>query len=652
MTHKFSFKIIALLGILALTLSLNGQGNGQVEDQDHYCNKISTARNLFNPLLRNNPLTESYDLKYYRFEWMIDPAVYAIAGKATPYFKVLQDGFKEINFDFSKSLVIDSIIWHNKKLEFSQPGTYQLNIKFAESLAMGSTDSMTIAYHGVPPSGGFGSFIQSTHNGEPVLWTLSEPFGAQDWWPCKNGLDDKIDSIDVIITTQPRFRAASNGSLVSELSLPSGLKSYHWKHKYAIAPYLIAIAVTNYTAYTDDVLLSDGTVMPMLNYVYPEDLSAARKGTADNVKVLQFYDSLFVAYPFKTEKYGHAQFGWGGGMEHQTMSFVINYGWGLLAHELGHQWFGDFVTCGDWEDIWLNEGFATYLEGLTRERYPQAPNDWYNWKAGKVNSITSGNNGSVKVDDATNVNRIFSSRLSYNKGSYLLHMLRWKLGDDHFYGGLRNYLHDRAYKYARTGDLKSHLEQISGQNLTEFFKDWYEGQGFPTYKVVWDQQTDRLLIKLLQTSSHPSVSFYEMPVALRLRGEGKELMVRLENDANGQIFSLNPDFNVEQVEFDPALWLAAKASVVKEGIISGTKNVLDKNVNIYPNPIIQAVTVQIAGHEFSQFIITDISGKFIKSGNLAGQKTDIDLNTLVPGKYFITITDGKNEVTKELIKSE
>jgi len=618
--------------------------------KEHYCNKAHASANRFGPGIFTNPLTENYDLKYYRFEWEIDPAVYAIKGTATPYFTVLSDTFDQIHFDFSKELIVDSIKWKGQKLMFTQPESYLLTIDFPSPLQKGGLDSISISYHGMPPSGGFGSFIQSSHAGEPALWTLSEPFGAQDWWPCKNGLDDKIDSIDVIVTTPEKYRAASNGSLVSEINANGGLKQYHWKHRYAIAPYLVAISVTNYVAYTDDVLLSDGSVMPMVNYVYPENLESAKIGTKDNVKVLQYYDSLFVAYPFSKEKYGHAQFGWGGGMEHQTMSFVVNYGWGLLAHELAHQWFGDLVTCGDWEDIWLNEGFATYLEGLSRERYPQSQNDWYNWKAGRINSIVSNAGGSVKVDDPTNINRIFSSRLSYSKGSYLLHMLRWKLGDVYFFQALRDYLNERSYKFAKTPDLKAHLESVSGQDLDEYFRDWYEGQGYPIYQVSWDQEQDRVLIQLNQSTSHASVSFFEMPVPLRLSGEGKELILKLENTFSGQIFQVIPDFKVEKVEFDPELWLLAKSTVQNTDIISGSEDVKNDDIKIYPNPVQNILVIENPEEIYSSLLISDAHGKVVRSEKLSGVKSNIDFSKLPAGQYFIRLQGVKENKTVEVIK--
>lgn len=642
MNHTFSGM---MLQILAASIVVIFSHTARAQDDEHYCHRSESARHIISGDFRTSPLTEDYDLRYYRFEWYIDPAVNAIKGTATPYFTVVGDGFAEIHFDFSSSLVIDSITWHGQRLTYEQLEDYLLKASFPVALDKGTLDSISITYHGTPPSGGFGSFIQTTHGQDPVIWTLSEPFGAQDWWPCKNGLDDKIDSLDVIVTTSSMYRAASNGSLVSEKEIPGGLKSYHWKHRYAIAPYLVAIAVTNYEAFTHDVMLSDGTTMPMVNYVFPENLSEAMTGTLANVKALQFFDSLFVAYPFRKEKYGHAQFGWGGGMEHQTMSFVINYGWGLLAHELAHQWFGDMVTCGAWEDIWLNEGFATYLEGLSRERFPQSPNDWYNWRIGKINSVTSNPGGSVKVDDPTNIGRIFSGRLSYNKGSYLLHMLRWKLGEETFFVGLRSYLNDMGYKYARTTDLKSHLEAASGQNLTGYFADWYEGQGYPTYAVTWDQEETRLLVRLDQTPSHPSVSFFEMPVPLRLKGEGKELDVRLENNSNGQMFQLTPDFKVEEVVFDPELWLMAKSTVTRQDLVSAVRDENTKEALIFPNPAVDHLTVKMPAAVEWAYSISDISGKEVMSG--MSQDSDefvIDLGRLANGSYMLKVS-GSNYFT-------
>jgi aminopeptidase N len=599
-----------------------------------YCNKAHAARHLFNPLLRFNPLTENYDLKYYRFEWDIDPAVYEISGTVTPYFQVLSEGFDEINFDLSDQLIIDSIMYKGQKLAYTQPSSYLLNIQLPTSLPLNAIDSLSITYHGSPPSSGFGSFIQSSHSGVPSLWTLSEPFGAQDWWPCKNGLDDKIDSIDVIVRTSDIYRAASNGSLVREVSLPDQKKLYHWKHRYSIAPYLVAISVTNYVAYTNDVLLGDGTTMPMVNYVYPESEANARVGTADNVKVLQYFDSLFVRYPFKNEKYGHAQFGWGGGMEHQTMSFVVNYSWSLLAHELAHQWFGDYITCGAWEDIWLNEGFATYLEGLSLERF-YSNSGWRNWKSGKINSITSNDSGSVLVDNPTSVNRIFSSRLSYNKGSYLLHMLRWKMGDEQFFTAIRNYLNGKSFDFARTAELQNYLEEVSGEDLDEFFNDWFRGQGFPNYQVVWDQTDNDVLIRLGQTSSHPSVNFFEMPVPIRLRGEGKELMVRLDHTYADQIFSVTTDFVVEDVTFDPELWLAAKSTVTKETITSVEPE--STIFAIYPNPVSDVLFIKMDKNQAYNWSIVDGTGKQIISGT--GQKIEekVSITNLVNGQYYLNI---------------
>ncbi len=609
----------------------------QTENSDIICKNMHCNAHFSSNTQRSHPLTQNYDLKYYKFDWFIDPAVYAIQGSATIHFQTLVNDFNVIHFELSKLLHIDSIMFHGANIkDFSQPEDFLLSINLPTTISISTLDSIKIIYSGVPPSGGLGSFIQSKHSEVPVIWTLSEPFGARDWWPCKNGLDDKIDSIDVFITHASEYKAASNGSLISE-TINGNLMTAHWKHKYAIMPYLVAIAVTNYDVFTNPVLLNDGTNMPMLNYVYPEHKDVAVKGTNDLVKVLQFYDSLFVTYPFSKEKYGHAEFGWGGGMEHQTMSFVVNYDWGLLSHELAHQWFGDLVTCGSWKDIWLNEGFATYLEGLTRERFPNSGYAWMDWKRAKINSITSAPGGSVSVKDTTSVGGIFSGRLSYNKGSYLLNMLRWKLGNDNFFNGVRAYLKGRGYNNAITKDFQHYLEQASGQDLNTFFNDWFKGEGYPSYTLHWHQENNGMLnIKVDQTTSHSSVAFFEMPLPILLKGD-RDSIIRVENTFSGQTFSLPIGYKISSIEFDPDLWLISKDNTIIDDLPSST-NDLENAVVIFPNPVTNILTIKTSSSD--KILIINAIGKIMKT-NCA---TKEDVSSYQSGIYFCRIQDAKGRV--------
>src|SRR5690606_22510271 len=266
--------------------------------------------------------------------------------------------------------------------------------------------------------------------------------------------------------------------------------------------------------------------------------------------IMDVFEELFGTYPYHTEKYGHAEFGWGGGMEHTTVSFMGGFSRGLIAHELAHHWFGNKVTCGSWKDIWINEGFAEYMAGLVVEHL-DGQNSFDSWKGGKINSITSAPAGNVYLTDAQALDsdRIFSGRLTYNKGSMVVHMLRYVLGDEDFYQGMRNFLNDPAiaYNYAVTTQVKQHLEAASGKNLTEFFNDWIYGEGYPSYQVNAEiVSATQTKITLSQTSSHAGVSFFEMPVTLRLTGSnGQTENVVLQHTQNNQQFVV--DTNVGTV---------------------------------------------------------------------------------------------------------
>jgi Peptidase family M1 domain/Peptidase M1 N-terminal domain len=499
----------------------------------------------------------NFDVKYYRLEWEVDPAIRFIKGKVTVYYRILS-GTGFIALDLMNDLVTDSVKQRNVSLINSQSNN-TLSIFFSDLIFPGTIDSVSIYYKGIPPNTGFGSFVTTTHAGTPVMWSLSEPYGSRDWWPCKNGLDDKADSIDVFVTNPIAYRAASNGLQQSETPVEGGTKLLtHWKHRYPIASYLVCFAVTNYVVFNNTVQLTNG-ILPMQTHCYPESLTTFQNGTINTLNAMQMFDTIFGPYPFMNEKYGHVQFSWGGGMEHQTASFMGSIGESLSAHELAHQWFGDKITCGSWKDIWLNEGFATHLASMYMEN--KYPANKIAWRINEINSITSQPGGSVEVDDTTNVGRIFSGRLSYTKGSHLLYMLRWILGDTVFFNAIRNYLTDPAvaYGFARTSDLKRNLEQTSGRNLTSFFDKWFSGQGYPTYNVQWSNfGSGNLWIKMNQVTSHPSVSFFELPVALRFQNATQQATVIVENVSNGEVFLRSIGFLADTVIVDPEAWLITK----------------------------------------------------------------------------------------------
>jgi aminopeptidase N len=341
-------------------------------------------------------------------------------------------------------------------------------------------------------------------------------------------------------------------------------------------------------------------------------------------------------------------------MEHQTISFMGGMPEYLVAHELGHHWFGNKITCGSWEDIWLNEGFATHFTFLHYEkRYPQLTSGI---RRDNITDLTTAPDGSVKVTDTTNERRIFDGRLSYLKGSQLLLMLRWKLTDSVFFKAVRNYLNDPklAYNFAKTPDLKRHLEQTSGQNLTEFFKDWYEGQGYPSYQLQWNMAGGNYVrIKMNQTTSHPSVSFYEMPVALKFKNATQEKTIVIDHKQNGEIFFENIGFVADTVLIDPEYWILSKNNTVTK--LNAASNPAN-TVLVYPNPVQSNISVYAANLAAGKYniMLYDAAGRLLQQQSRtlvnSSDYTELHAAHLPAGIYTLRITAGAFKLTKKLLK--
>lgn len=593
--------------------------------------EMKSASSIMNFVI--NPNTTNYDITYHKLELNVDPAMYYISGKVTTTFTALTQ-MATVTFDLNDQLEVSNVTRNNITLSFVQNANNEVVITIPGGLAAGATATVEIEYSGEPGSGQQ-AFTTSEHSGTPVLYTLSEPYGAQDWWPCKQDLNDKIDSIDVFITAPSQYVSVSNGLEMGQVINPNATKTTHFQHNYPIPAYLIAIAVTNYSIFTQQAGTTPNQ-FPIVNYIYPENFTSAQNSLAVTLPIMELFEELFETYPFSEEKYGHAQFGWGGGMEHTTVSFMGNFDRGLIAHELGHQWFGNKVTCGTWKDIWLNEGFATYMAAMVIENF-DSPAAFVSHKNGMINWITSAPDGAVYLTDAetNSVNRIFSSRLSYNKGAMVLNMLRFKMGDAAFFQALKNYLDDPnlAFAYALTSDLQSHLEAVYGQSLSEFFNDWVYKQGYPSYAITAQNLgAGQVQFVVNQTQSHPSVNFFEMPVPVRVFGSGGQQMdFILNNTFNNQTFTENVPFVVTDVVFDPNKQLISNGNSIELGL----ENFELEGITLYPNPATSQLNLKLPSTVIvEKSIFYNTVGQKVKESTNA---TQWQVGELSSGIYFIEV---------------
>ena len=608
---------------------------------------------------RRGEVSYNYDIKYHRMEWEIDPNVVFIEGNITTYFVPTTDNFSEVIFDLENALTVDSVLYKGEELIFTHEAT-ALKIVLPTIIGKDVLDSLHVYYHGVPnPGSGFGAFEKDTHADGPVISSLSEPYGTKVWWPTKVDLGDKVDSIDVIVTTPEQYRVASNGLLVAETQ-NGAFKTYHWKHRYPIATYLISVAVTNYEVYSDFVEVS-GKQLEILNYVYPSSLSIAKAHTPITGDFIKLYSDLFGEYPFIDEKYGHAQFSWGGGMEHQTMSSMTNFTYDLVAHELAHQWFGNKVTCDSWENIWLNEGFATYLTGLTYEN-GLGTKKFDDWLQDRITFVTSENGGSIHVGDTTSLfgsAGIFNSRLSYNKGAIVLHMARWVVGDDNFFQGMKNYLNDPAlaYGHASTDDLQRHLEAVSGKDLTEFLADWFYGEGYPTYTFAYEAKSDgKFSITVNQTTSHTSVDFFEMPLPfVATLANGKDTTFIFDHTSSGQTIEFQAEDFVKKIVFDPDHHILTKSTSSSTFLINGLDDELTKHgITIFPNPTHGVVHINFDNVENEKLSVRvfDLKGAMFTSpmSTTVDNQMTMDISRLPAGIYVMQLVSKDFVLSKEIVK--
>jgi aminopeptidase N len=561
-------------------------------EKDLFINKYYN----FNRQLLTNQ--NQFDITFYNLNLDLDPQNRLLSGKVTIQGRGLRTGLNLLDIDLSADMEIDSIRQDLNALNYSRVQDL-IHISLTRSLNAGEMFSITISYHGNPEFSGFGSFGWDYHGtpAAPMIWTLSEPYGAPSWWPCKDLLSDKADSVFISITVPDGLTAVSNGRLVSVIGWETPQTTFTWRTVYPISTYLVSLAISNYQILHDWYVTSDNDSMPVDFYVWPEHLANAEKDLAITTDMISCFAAVFGEYPFLKEKYGLAIFPWGGAMEHQT---ITSYGAGLItgnhffdyinAHELAHQWFGDCITMRSWSHIWLNEGFASYAEALWQEHLG-GKTAYLNYMKTQERDYFP---GSLYVADTTDVGALFSSTV-YDKGSWVLHMLRGVLGDSLFLSSLKSYANHPDWKYgnALTEDFQSVCEQESGQDLDWFFTEWVYHDGRPDYSVAWYSYGDNpgtIKIKISQTTAE----FYQMPLTLRLSGTGIDTLLNVMNDLNNQEFKFNVSACPDTLIIDPENWVLKHVSVAYLGhFLQELPEKFSVSQN-YPNPFNPGTKITIA----------------------------------------------------------
>lgn len=599
--------------------------------------------------LNDNPLLAAYDVKFYGLDVEADNLSDEIHGNATILVEVTGASLSTLVFELNNSLAVERVEVEGEERTFTHTGN-EISIPLPVSLENGSLVSTTIWYGG-PTGEGMERWVDDEWN-VPVTFTLSEPFYAKDWFPCKENLGDKADSVHVFVTTDYGLMALSQGIHTGTTYYPDGKVRYEWKSNYPIAFYLISIAVGDYTEYTFE-SQPPGIAKPfqVQNFVYdvPGCLERYREQIDVTRAIMDVYCGLFGPYPFREEKYGHYLWPWGGGMENQTMTGMGNFEFYLVAHELGHSWFGNYVTCATWQDIWINEGFATYAGYLATEHLgPEYADGERAYRFGRALLEPEGS-VYVPAEDADDDSRIFSGNLSYNKGMALLHMIRFELQDDDvFFETLRRFIRRYANNVATGLDFKAVLEETSGKDFTGFFDQWYFGAGFPIYEVTFEQEGSRFELQAIQTTSSATTPLFKMAMEYRIFHAGGDTLVRVFHDENQETFLFDIIFPVTRVEVDPrdqVLNLLAGQEVSKKS----SKG----NFSIYPNPGSGVFNFQ-SKTELDASLLVEVysaTGRLVHTAYyrdcLPGMEHRIDAGGLSRGIYTVRFRSG---VLEEVIK--
>jgi aminopeptidase N len=468
------------------------------------------------------------DVLHYDIEIDVDIDNESIIGKVSTSLNLLDN--RSLLFDLVSNMTVDSLKWNNSpvlwehsgdSLLVTQPVPYQ-------------TGSVTIDtwYHGEPQRHGalnVGMLFrrhgdsQANPDGDgPAIFTISEPWTAHSWWPCKDHPSDKA-TVTVSSTVADTLVMVSNGLLVEEIAMGNQVK-YKWQEDYLISTYLVAMNISDYTQW--DEMCGD---LPLTFHIYPGHAENAHFDLEPTCQMMNLITEMCGEYPFSEERYGQVEVDWGGAMEHQTATSLGSWtlpGTGVrqkvIIHELAHQWFGNLLTPAQWRDIWLNEGFARYFEALWVEE-----TEGYQSYLDYLNYIGPSNHPDLFTDMGilTDPAPILPNLLIYDKGAWLLHTLRFAIGDNRFFDFLFNYAHDPTYAYGHvtTADFIRHAEAAANRDLSKLLNPWLYTDAAPEIQIEKNSWPDNSGTRIEITATQNHRQLFELHIPVRQYGSVGEM---------------------------------------------------------------------------------------------------------------------------------
>lgn len=619
------------------------------------------------------PLQQKYDVIFYGIDLAMENTSTYLDGSVTIRAKILSESLDTFAFHLHSSLLIDSILFSKAQninvVSFASDTQTAERFAFLTGVKRDDLIDIQVFYHGLPQSkvGFLAGISHGTYGRSSIVWTLSEPRNAYTWMPVKQDLNDKADSAWIFVTTSDTNKVASNGLLTRVVQLKENKVRYEWKTNYPIAYYLLSIALAEYYDYSfyckpygdegDSILIQNYLLDAFLDEEVKE---RERENVFNTDTIMKALIHFYGAYPFSKEKYGHASAPMGGGMEHQTMSTMGGYDFWIVAHELAHQWFGDNVTCATWNDIWINEGFATYGECLVDEFVFGKAAGVSNIKTNIRNVLGYAKSGSVYVPEAEigDESRIFSSLLSYDKGSCLVHMIRCELNDDEMFRNIiQGFQKEYAHKSVTGDDFQRYLSKASAKDFSTFFEQWYYGEGYPIANIEVQRQADIkdyvVNIVSVQTGSTEKAPFFTIDMDLLVKFEdGTDTIITLRQDKERVECQYAASKRVKAITFDPNVKLLAEARI-QYVTLNNVESDPNTMVSVYPNPFDEQIRISFGSENTSmrRIYLRDFSGRILAETNRSGSLITLSTEHLAKGVYFIHIETEKGIVVRKIIKA-